>query len=163
MNHSKNNPARTARTMFPVCRMASSYVWCYVAALPSASAVFKLSAKTGSEVERWQDSWSGGPWETILALTKYGTIYQPKTALGLGLQTGVDVALQDQAQDQLTLPAVLTFSKNWLWLNDREGNLIDRHDQENISVCWFWTEISERQSAPSSESMTVFSTLSWWS
>lgn len=29
-----------------------------------------------------------------------------------GLQTRVDVALQAQAQDQLTLPAVLTFSKS---------------------------------------------------
>lgn len=35
----------------------------------------------------------------------------PTDGPGLGLQAGVDVALQAQARDQLTLPAVLTFSK----------------------------------------------------
>lgn len=39
---------------------------------------------------------------------------QDSTALGL--QTKVDVALQAKAQDQLTVPAVLTFQKTWLCL-----------------------------------------------
>lgn len=85
--------------------------------------IFKPFTKAGREAGRWWDSWWRGSWETILVLTKYGTMYRPGQHRSWTADQG-RCCPSSKGTGSTYRACSVNLSKNLVVFNDRGAHLI---------------------------------------